>query len=422
MYMYKKLKKYRIFVIVLCAIFYGCYIYFINTTSMVPTINTNAIMDKREQPNLGLHATSAILMDASSYRVLYEKNGYKQLPMASTTKIMTLIIALEKGNLNDIVVVSSKAAKMPDVQLGIREGEKYKLKDLLYSLMLESHNDSAVAIAEHIGGSVEEFAAMMNEKAEEIGCMNTYYITPNGLDATKQVTDNDGNIVERTHSTTAVDLGRVMSYCIMESPQKETFISITRTQNYSFQDQLGRRHFTCNNHNAFLNMMDGALSGKTGFTGAAGYCYVGALERDGKTLVVALLACGWPNNKTYKWSDTKKLMNYGLDNYSMCYINENKKILEPIDVVNGQQKQVNINAIEKDIKLLIGKDETTRVEYDIPNSLTAPVKEKKVIGNIKYYINDTLYDTIPVYSMNSVEEIDYEYCFKQIYNMWMLQK
>ena len=141
-----------------------------------------------EQPVLRLYSKSAVLMDASSGRVLYEKNGEEQLPMASTTKIMTLILTLERADLEDIVEVSAYAASMPEVKLHIRQGEQYRLKDLLYSLMLESHNDSAVAIAEYVGGSVGEFAAMMNHKAEEIGCNNTCFITPNGLDATAEFT------------------------------------------------------------------------------------------------------------------------------------------------------------------------------------------------------------------------------------------
>lgn len=107
-----------------------------------------------------------------------------------------------------------------------------------------------------------------------------------------------------------------MKYCIKESPCREDFLNVTRTASYSFYDADKKRSFSCNNHNAFLNMMEGALTGKTGFTANAGYCYVGALTRDGKTFIVALLACGWPNNKTYKWKDTVKLMNYGLENYS----------------------------------------------------------------------------------------------------------
>ena len=174
-------------------------------------------VEKQELPPLKLYAKSAVLMDAASGRVLYSKNGDEQLPMASTTKIMTLILTLERADLDDTVTVSAYAASMPDVQLNIREGEQYRLKDLLYSLMLESHNDSAVAIAEHVGGSVEEFAAMMNQKAREIGCTNTWFITPNGLDATAEYTNAQGEKETRTHVTTAEDLARIMSYCIEKS-------------------------------------------------------------------------------------------------------------------------------------------------------------------------------------------------------------
>ncbi len=218
-----------------------------------------------------LYAQSAVLMDGDSGRILFEKNGYEQKPMASTTKIMTLIVTLENANPDEIVTVSEYAAGMPDVQLGIRQGEQYRLGDLLYSLMLESHNDSAVAIAEHVGGSVEGFAGMMNAKARDIGCYNTYYITPNGLDAS----DEKGE-----HSTTAADLARTMRYCICQSPKREEFLAITRTSSYSFGDTEGLRSFTVGNKNAFLTMMEGALSGKTGFTNNAGYCYVGALQRE----------------------------------------------------------------------------------------------------------------------------------------------
>ena len=253
-----------------------------------------------------LYARSAVLMDAETGRILFGKNKDAQMPMASTTKIMTCILALENGNLSDKAEVSSTASAQPEVKLGMTQGQTFYLKDLLYSLMLESHNDSAVAVAECIAGNVDKFADSMNEKAEQLGCSSTYFITPNGLDGQ----DENG-----IHHTTAEDLAKIMKYCIMESPQKETFLEITQADTYTFTDCKGEKSYTCVNHNTFLKMMDGALSGKTGFTGDAGYCYVGALRKEEKTLIVALLACGWPNNKGYKWSDTRKLMTYGLENY-----------------------------------------------------------------------------------------------------------
>ena len=147
--------------------------------------------------------------------------------------------------------------------------------------MLESHNDSAVAIAESVSGNVNSFANLMNEKAKEIGCNNTYFVTPNGLDAS-----NEGN----AHSTTAADLAKIMKYCISESKKSEEFLEITGTKDYTFSDVEKKHTYHCYNRNSLLTMMEGAFSGKTGYTGKAGYCYVGALERDGRMFIVSLLS------------------------------------------------------------------------------------------------------------------------------------
>ncbi len=296
-----------------------------------------------------LYARAAVLMDANSGRILFEKNGEERLPMASTTKIMTLLVTLENADLDGSVEVSAYAASMPDVQLGICEGERYRLFDLCYSLMLESHNDTAVAIAEHVGGSVEGFAALMNQKARDLGCYDTYFITPNGLDAE----DETG-----VHSTTAEDLARIMRCCM----ENETFLTITQTSSWSFGDLDETRSFTVNNKNAFLNMMEGALTGKTGFTNGAGYCYVGALECDGKRLVAVVLACGWPNNKNWKWSDTTKLMNYGLSEFEQTTVGEDSLTLDSLPVTNGQNPEVNVDVELSQKSLLLSPDDEFSME------------------------------------------------------------
>ena len=186
-----------------------------------------------EEPK-NLYALSACLMDADSGRILFGKEEDVRRANASTTKIMTLIVTLEHADLNNVVTFSDYAASQPDVQLNGASGEQFLLKDLCFSLMLESHNDSAVAIAEHVAGSVEAFAGLMNEKAAELGCMDTYFITPNGLDKE----DENG-----FHGTTAADLARIMSYCIKESPMKETFLEITQTPSYSFSNIEGTRNY-----------------------------------------------------------------------------------------------------------------------------------------------------------------------------------
>lgn len=362
-----------------------------------------------------LYAQSAVMMDADSGRVLFEKNGYEKKAMASTTKIMTCILALERGNLKEPVEASKNAAGQPKVHLGVYEGEQFYLRDLLYSLMLESHNDSAVMIAEHLAGTVEKFADIMNEKAVEIGCTDTYFITPNGLDAV----DEKGK-----HSTTAENLAKIMSYCITKSPKKEEFLKITGQKNYSFSDIGGKRNFSCFNHNAFLQMMEGAVSGKTGFTGDAGYCYVGALKRDDRTFVVALLGCGWPNNKTYKWADTKKLMNYGLDNFRYYDIGEiadlkAKPIKNGIPESSriGDTGEVRFKVKQKAggaDRVLLKKDEAVETDIELKRKWKAPIKKGEHAGKVLYRVGDEILREDEIVTDNRVEEITYSWCVGKV--------
>lgn len=323
--------------------------------------------------------------------------------MASTTKIMTCIVTLENGNLNDVVTISPYAARMPDVQLNVRAGEQYYLRDLLYSLMLESHNDVAVAIAEHVGGTVEGFTTMMNDKARELECYNTNFVTPNGLDA-------------EGHYTTARDLAVISSYAI----KNKDFLAITNTPSYQFKElKNGSRSFSVSNKNKFLYMMDGAIGVKTGFTGKAGYCFVGAVKKPDRILISVVLGCGWPPSKNLKWTDTKRLMTYGIENYEKRQIFEEID-MEPIYVEKGQSDFIEAD-IKGDLQLLLRKDEKIKIEYDIPDILVAPIEKGQRIGEVKYYINDSLYASIPVYANNESKRIDYRFCFMRVLKLWSLQ-
>lgn len=396
--------------------------------------------EKENSTTSQLYARAAVLMDAANGRILLEKNGTEVLPMASTTKIMTCILTLEQGSLEEMAAVSAYAAGQPKVHLGARKGEHYKIEDLLYSLMLESHNDAAVIIAEHYGTkwaglseditshsgeeskkAVLAFTEKMNEKAAELGCRDTFFVTPNGLDATLTLREDDQEVV-REHSTTAQELARIMSYCITDSPAREEFLKITRTQSHAFADYKegengglvpGSHSISCNNHNAFLQMMEGALSGKTGFTGKAGYCYVGALRRGEKNFVVALLACGWPNHKTWKWHDAKMLMEYGLENYELQDIYEGRS-LAPVMVENGQEEQVKLHCAQEQVALLLGPSDRVEVKWTLPECLTAPVLQGEVVGKEAFYVNGELYHSIPVTTADSVPEITFFYCLKEI--------
>lgn len=380
----------------------------------------------RREPEL--YAQSAVLMDADSGRVLYGKNEDLTRPMASTTKIMTCIIALEYGNSGDTVTASRNAAAQPKVHLGVYKGQTFRLEDLLYSLMLESHNDAAVMIAEHVGGSVEGFAALMNQKARDLGCTGTYFITPNGLDAKEE---SDGQV--REHATTAEDLARIMNYCIGQSPQKETFLKITGTQSYYFTDLDGKRSYSCVNHNALLTMMSGAFSGKTGFTGGAGYSYVGALRDGDRVFTIALLGCGWPPHKTYKWSDARKLFEYGKENYEYREVFE-EVVFPDIPVINGIPASGNLadqaearvtmglSEEEKSLKLLMAEDENVIITRELPDQLPAPVEKGQAVGSVTYRLGDEVVRKYPVYLAEGIEKISFGWCINQICRRFTLSQ
>ncbi len=422
---------------------------------------------------LSLYAGAAALLDADSGRVLYGKNADTPMAMASTTKIMTCILVLENVSPEETLTVSAYAAGMPQVKLNLKKGEEYRVGDLLYSLMLESHNDSAVALAEHVGKkfldpesaqkpacecstqesrmAVAAFAALMNEKAEALGCRNTWFITPNGLDAVEEVVQPDGSLLEKEHCTTAAELAAIMAYCIKKSPQSGEFLNITQTPSYSFY--ANGRNFTCVNHNAFLNMMDGALSGKTGFTNKAGYCYVGALESEGRTFVVALLACGWPNHKTYKWSDTAKLMEYGKQHFFYRSFTEKGVAfdagrLQPIPVERGRTDvlgavaRVGLEVAQQAGKedgsnggsdggeknaactegLLLREDEQIQVTCTVQEALTAPVPKGQTVGRIEYSVNGVVYRSEPIVTSEAVEEIDLFWCLEQVFHRFLIRE
>lgn len=394
---------------------------------------------------LMLYAQGAVLLDADSGRVLYGKNETTPMAMASTTKIMTCILVLENAKVDETLSISAYAATMPKVKLYVKCGEHYTVRELLFSLMLESHNDAAAALGEYIGGkllgetgeisehtteeskaALHRFAQAMNEKAEEIGCEDTWFITPNGLDATETLTLSDGSTLEKEHHTTAKDLAEILRYCIKDSPQRDLFLEITRTEDYSFTEN--GRSFQCHNHNAFLQMMDGAFTGKTGFTNKAGYCYVGALKRDGKCLVVALLACGWPNHKTYKWSDSRELFAYGLENYTYRHFGEEsfsgrEQLLVPIPVLGAQNDALTeevLMPVELDPKaegaegLLMRPDEKVEILYRREQHLTAPVEEGECVGEISYLVDGRIWRRERLLAAQDVEAIDFLWCGRQI--------
>ena len=372
---------------------------------------------QESEPNQ-LFATAACLMDGDTGRVLFGKRETDPMAMASTTKIMTCILALENGGEQAVATASAQAAAAPKVHLGVYKGEQFLLGDLLYSLMLESHNDAAVMIAETIGGSIEGFAALMNEKAAAIGCTDTHFVTPNGLDAS----DAGGD-----HHTTAADLARIMRYCIKTSPKATEFLAVTQTRSYTFWDLEKKNMFNCCNHNALLDQMEGAISGKTGFTAKAGYCYTGALERDGKCLIVTLLACGWPNHKNYKWADAAKLLNYGLESYTYRDVLDHSWKPGRIEVTDGvydgllqTKSSASLTLVSpaldpaRSLPVLLKETEIPKKDIFLPELIEAPVKKGEKVGSMTYSIDGILLAEYPVYAAETIEKIDYGWCMEQV--------
>ena len=268
---------------------------------------------------------------------------------------------------------------------------------------------NTVAVAEHIGGSVEEFAEKMNRKAREIGCKNVCFVTPNGLD----VADADGN----EHSASAADMARIMRYCAFQSPCREIFLEITRTASRTIQDESGNRSFYLANHNALLSQCAEVLSGKTGFTGKAGYCYVAALKKEGKAFTVALLGCGWPPHKTYKWADMRKLDQYAFDTYNWYDIFDREKTFPEVEVRRGVKGTtaltLNLPSEKQTFLMLLRADEKPDIRYEYPTELEAPVHEGQEVGQASYYINDEQVAAYPIYAAETVEKIDYEWCLRR---------
>lgn len=374
---------------------------------MIVTILINQLLcPNAVASELRLNALSACLYDAQAGRVLYEENGRKVRQMASTTKIMTCIIALENSNYEDVVTVSSYASKMPDVQMNAKEGEQYKMKDLLHAMMLESYNDVAVAIAEHVAGDVESFANLMNKKALELGCTDTYFVTPNGLDGTK-----DG----KEHASTAVDMAKIAAYAI-KNPE---FIKITNKKSHQFSEINGKRSVSLNNKNLYLDMMEGAIGVKTGFTSKAGYCFVGALKKDGKTFISVVLGSGWPPHKNYKWKDTCVIMKYALKNYDKEIIYKPEDEFDKVFVSDGLKKTVKVYT-DKSVELLIGKDENVSRVYHLKECVTAPVEKDDVLGYVEMMIDGETYITIPVKAKETVNKITYTYFAKKLIKKYFI--
>ena len=352
-----------------------------------------------EEPKV--NAISAVVVDGDTGRILWGKNENKPMAMASTTKIMTALVALENSDITKETTVSKNATLASPVKMHLSVGEKMTIEQLLYAMMLQSYNDSAVAVAEAVGGSVEKFCTMMNEKAKEIGCSDTVFETPNGLDK--------GN-----HHSTAEDMSKIGVYAL----KNQKLMEIMNTRNYTFKSSKTTYSFV--NKDRLLSEYEGAIGMKTGFTGKAGHCFVGVANRGNITLVSVVLASGWGTaGKIRKWIDTKALLNYGFNNYKKySIIDGSEKMNVPIDKA---EKEIVELKYDDSVDLLLSENEKAnlKIENELPQNVTAPINYGDSVGVGKIYTGNTLLKTVKIISAENIEKIGVEYNIKKLINQWL---
>ncbi len=305
---------------------------------------------------IDVNSEGAVLIEADTGQIIYKKNENKKLPIASTTKIMTAILAIENAEPNDEFVVSKKAQNQEGSSIYLRENEKITVNDLLYGLSLNSGNDAAVVLAEGVGGTEENFVKMMNEKAKKIGCKNTHFTNPNGL-------------YDKNHQSTALDMAKIMAYAMNNG----YFRKIVSTKNYQIDN--GSSITYLKNHNKLLWKYDYCIGGKTGFTKLSGRCLVSCCEKDNIRLVSVTLNC--PDD----WKTNMDLFDYGFQKVKISNVIEKNEILTTRKI-NG----VNVNLIaENEVSIPLLNDRKRNISAKVFINKNKDIKSGTVIGYADIY-------------------------------------
>lgn len=309
-----------------------------------------------------INALAAVVVEESSGRVLYEKNATQKRSIASTTKIMTAIIALENANLDEEIVISKRAASIGGSVIGLRAGQKYTVREMLYAMLMASANDAAIAIAEHVAGTVEDFAKMMNKKAESLGMEDSHFVSPHGLDRDNQY-------------STAYD----MAIITIEALKNPLFAEIVSTKSSYIPGH------SLYNTNELLGSCPGVDGVKTGYTGKAGRCLITTVKRGDMRLISVVL--GSPT-RTARANASRDLINYCFDNFSMHKLLNAGDIYVQVPVYRGVEGYVSLKADES-IVLPLSKAEVERLKINrsVPDQLDAPVYAGTDTGFIEYEIN-----------------------------------
>lgn len=351
----------------------------------------------RAEEEVETGARAAVLIERNTGMVLLCHNENEPLPMASTTKVMTALLALEKGNLDDVVTVGRNAYGVPGTSIYLNLGEHITLRNLLYGLLLASGNDAAVAIAEHIGGSVEAFCAMMTERAAELGCENTVFVNPNGLPA-------------EGHHTTAYDLALIAR----EAMKHEAFREIVSTRRASIPWEGRSYDRILNNKNRLLTDYEGATGIKTGYTRAAGRCLVFGARRDGLEVIGVVLNCA-------NWFDeAARLMDLGFERYEGFTALSEGETVRVLPVTDGTQDTVYICA-GADLTAPVPKGEIPSLEYDMPDSLPAGMQMGDAVGEARLLLDGRTLASVPLVLTESLTPRDYAFELERVLRSWPLQ-
>lgn len=325
-------------------------------------------------------AKAMCVMESSSKRVLKSKNMSAKLAMASTTKIMTAITALENcPDLDQVFEISPKAVGVPGTSLYLRNGEKFSTRQLLYGLMLVSGNDASVAIGEHVSGSLEEFVKLMNQTAIKIGATNSHFDNTHGLDS-------------KTHYTTAYDLALITSYAM----QNNTFKEIVSTKNTKITNSDGKTRYL-KNKNKLLNSFEGCNGVKTGFTDDAGRCLVSSAEKDGMNVVCVVLNC------QPMFEECSNLMGQALSEYKLYDLTSFYNLPKSICVTNGRTDKAQVGTMghyyyplkESEVKAI-------QIDYQIEQKLEAPVEKGQEVGVVKIYLDKNLLFCEKIFTIDGV--------------------
>ena len=363
----------------------------IDNNEINKTIETSANLN--DEPKI--NSRSAVVIDRKSKNIIYGKNENVKKAMASTTKIMTAMVVIQNTNLNNTVEISKKAAGTGGSRLGLKAGDKITVKDLLYGLLLRSGNDCAVALAEYVAGSVQEFSNLMNQNAQMLGLNNTHFVTPHGLD-------------EEEHYTTAYELAILADYAL----NNELFAQIVNKKSYTIN--INKNSKTLNNTNELLGNLNGVYGVKTGFTNGAGRCLVTSIKRGNLDVICVVLGADTKKDRT---RDSAKLIEYTFNKYEEIDIKE--KIKESfkkwneingnrINIEKGESSKLELTMNNKDkiftYPIEKGTEDNINIEINANLNLKAPVLENTNIGKIKVYYNAKELLEIDILNINKINK------------------